>query len=260
MSEGTLAPWQRSLILGAQRLIYWLTKHWLALANLSILVFFVALPSAAPLFMKAGWTGPARTLYTIYGSLCHQLSFRSWFLFGERAVYPRAEYVERVGLSDANWTEQFAQARALIGDETLGYKVALCQRDIAIYVALLLAGVVYAFLRRRGLRAMPFWLFILGGVLPIALDGGSQFVSLVIPAFPARESVWQLRTLTGALFGFAIAWLAYPYIQEGMDETRQLLAARYGWDGHTRRSEPTRQTNRDQVMQMLRDRQEDGQH
>jgi hypothetical protein len=65
----------------------------------------------------------------------------------------------------------------------------------------------------------------------MALDGGSQFLSLIIPGFPIRESVWQLRVLTGGLFGFSIAWLAYPYIQEGMDETRETLAARYGWDG-----------------------------
>jgi uncharacterized membrane protein len=128
--------------------------------------------------------------------------------------------------------------------------VAFCQRDIATYAALLLGGLTYSVLRRRGLRAMPFWLFILAGVIPMGLDGGTQFISLIIPGFPARESVWQLRTLTGALFGLSIAWLAYPYIQQGMDDTREILATRYGWDGHT---PPLKHSTRDQVVQLLKD-------
>jgi uncharacterized membrane protein len=233
MSQPPLSPWQRNLVLGAQRFIFWLSKHWLALANLFIFIY-VSLPFVAPVFMNAGWTGPARAIYTIYKPLCHQLSFRSWFLFGEEPVYPRAEYEERFHLHDANWTELFGQAREFTGDETVGYKVAFCQRDIAIYAAMLLGGLAYAVMRQRGVRAMPFWLFILVGVLPMGLDGGSQFVSLVVPWFPARESVWQLRVLTGALFGLSIAWLAYPSIQEAMDEMREILAARYGWDGPAR--------------------------
>ena len=252
MSQPTLSPWQRSFVLAMQRFIYWLSKHWLALANLFIIIY-LAIPFAAPVFMKVGWTGPAQTIYSIYKPLCHQLAFRSWFLFGEEIVYPRAEYEDQFGFSDAGWPELFAHAREYTGDETVGYKVALCERDVAIYAALLLGGVAYAFLRRRGVRVMPFWLFILIGVLPMGLDGGSQFVSLVLPWFPARESVWQLRVLTGALFGFSIAWLAYPYIQEGMDETREILAARYGWNGHSKSPQPGKQTTRDRVVQVLED-------
>jgi uncharacterized membrane protein len=252
MSQSTLSPWQRKLILGAQRFIFWLSKHWLALVNLFISVY-VGLTFAAPLFMKVGWTGPARVIYSVYKPLCHELAFRSWFLFGEAAVYPRAEYEQRFGLNDSDWPELFSHARDFVGNETMGYKVAFCQRDIAIYGALLLGGLAYAFLRRRGLRAMPFWLFVLGGVLPMALDGGSQFVSLILPWFPARESVWQLRLLTGALFGFSISWLAYPYIQDGMDETGEILAMRYGWDGHTPPSQAAPQTTRDKVKRLLED-------
>jgi hypothetical protein len=94
---------------------------------------------------------------------------------------------------------------------------------------------------------MTFWQFVLVGVLPMALDGGTQFVSLLIPGFPARESIWQLRILTGALFGFSIVWLAYPYIQEGMTETQETLAARYGWDGYAKVTQPGEQPDRDEA-------------
>jgi uncharacterized membrane protein len=250
MGQTELSTRQRSFVLATQRFVYWLAKHWLALANLFILVY-VGVTFAAPVFMKLGWTGPARAIYTIYKPLCHQLAFRSLFLFGEKHVYARAEYEEMYGLEDAAWGDVFIHARENIGDETLGYKVAFCQRDIAIYGALLLGGLAYGLLRRRGLRSMPLWLFILAGVLPMALDGGTQFISLIIPGFPARESVWQLRIITGALFGFSIAWLAYPYIQTGMDETWETLAQRYGWNGQSRSGEAT--TSRDTVIQLLQD-------
>jgi uncharacterized membrane protein len=252
MNQPTLSPWQRTFVLTTQRFVYWLSRHWLALANLFIFLY-VGLTFTAPVFMNIGWTGPARAIYTIYKPLCHQLSFRSWFLFGERHVYPRAEYEQYFGLTETDWPDLFAHARDFTGDETLGYKVAFCQRDIAIYAALLLGGISYAFLRKRGVHAMPFWLFILLGVLPMGLDGGSQFVSLVIPGFPARESVWQLRVITGALFGLSIAWLAYPYIQEGMDETKEILAQRYGWNGSTTSRPPTDKTTRDEVIELLED-------
>jgi uncharacterized membrane protein len=253
MSQSTLSPRQRRFILATQRLIYWLSKHWLALVNLFLLLY-VSLPFAAPVLMKAGWTRPAGVIYGMYKPLCHQMSFRSWFLFGEQAVYPRAEYEERFDLHGVEWSVLFSHARDYRGDERMGYKVALCQRDIAIQGAMVLGGLGYAFLRRRGLRAMPFWLFILGGVLPMGLDGGSQFVSLVVPSLPARESVWQLRALTGALFGFATVWLAYPYIQEGMDETREILATRYGWNGGTEPPPPPPPTTHDGIVQLLEDR------
>jgi hypothetical protein len=38
-----------------------------------------------------------------------------------------------------------------------------------------------------------------------------------------------MRTITGALFGLATVWLAYPLIQEVMDECYETLQQRLGW-------------------------------
>ena len=76
MSQPTLAPWQQKLVMGLQRFIYWISKHWLALANFFIFLY-VGLPVAAPVFMRIGWTGPANVIYTVAKPMCHQLSFRS---------------------------------------------------------------------------------------------------------------------------------------------------------------------------------------
>jgi uncharacterized membrane protein len=249
MNQPTLSAWQRSIVLGAQRFSYWVSKHWLAMINL-FLAAYLLLPFAAPVFLNMGLTGPANVIYTVYKPLCHQLSFRSFFLFGEQVVYPRAEFAERFSLTHLPWADLFAEARAFTGDEATGFKVALCQRDVAIFGALLLGGLVFAVLRRRGVRPMPFWLFLLVGVLPIALDGGSQFLSL-LPLLPTRESVWQLRLLTGALFGFSIVWLAFPYIQTSMDETKETLGPRIEWDSTENPRKASSETTRDTVLRLL---------
>jgi uncharacterized membrane protein len=123
------------------------------------------------------------------------------------------------------------QAREYTGDPTVGYKMALCERDMAIYVAIFLFGLVYAATKRR-LKPLHWTLWILIGMLPIALDGFSQlFSQLNLPflatLLPYRESTPYLRVLTGALFGFATAWFAFPYMEESFSETRQFFIKKF---------------------------------
>ena len=73
----------------ADGIAYWITKHYLSIFNMFVL-FYVGLPFLAPVFMRAGYDLPAKMIYRGYGLLCHQLSYRSFFLFGEQPVYPRA--------------------------------------------------------------------------------------------------------------------------------------------------------------------------
>jgi uncharacterized membrane protein len=111
------------------------------------------------------------------------------------------------------------ERRSFIGDETLGWKVALCERDVAIYGSMLVAGIAFALLRNR-VRRLPLPVFVLF-VIPIAVDGLSQLFGL-------RASNWWLRTITGALFGVGIVWLVYPYIQVSMDDIRANIEKKYG--------------------------------
>ena len=123
----------------------------------------------------------------------------------------------------AQWSSFLLPARQFRGNEQMGYKVALCQRDIGIYLSILIGGLIYGMVRRHGpVRPMPFWLFLLVGVGPIALDGFSQlFGQLAVGAgnqslmqlFPLRESSPLLRSLTGMIFGLSIVWLVYPRLE-----------------------------------------------
>ncbi|MGQ9490037.1 MAG: DUF2085 domain-containing protein [Anaerolineae bacterium] len=198
------------------RLAGWLAQHWLATFN-ALVLLFVGLPFLAPLLAHAGAEGPARLIYAIYAPTCHQLPERSFFLFGRQVVYDVYD-LEAMGALPAGLSIFQRMALRFIGQAEVGYKVAICQRDIAIYGAIFLNGLLFAALRKRlrqpngGLPKLPLWLF---GVLliPLFVDGATQLVGL-------RESNWWLRLITGGLFGSALVWLAYPYVEEAMAEVR----------------------------------------
>lgn len=217
------------------RILYTVTRRWLLFLNL-LVALYVGLPMLAPVLMETGHTRAAGAIYRVYSPLCHQLASRSFFLFGEQIAYPRAiagsslrpiedympgipEFAE-ASADPTRWSTFLWPARRFVGNEQMGYKMALCERDISIYLAILGGGLLYGLLRgRTRIRPMPFWLFLLIGILPIALDGFSQlfsqfFVNSNIEALtrllPLRESSPLVRSLTGALFGLSIVWLVYP--------------------------------------------------
>jgi uncharacterized membrane protein len=150
--------------------------------------------------VRTGLHTLATALYALYSFTCHQLPQRSFFLFGEQPAYTLEELRARVGserLLGDPWP------RAFIGDPSIGWKTALCQRDLAIYGSMALTATAML-LRRRPGRPLPLWAFLTVGLLPIALDGGSQLLSYIlamIGPFTPRESTPLLRLLTGTLFG-----------------------------------------------------------
>ena len=227
-------------ISGSDKTMFWISRHYLALINFFMLLYF-GLAMLAPVLMEVGATGPANVLYTIYKPLCHQFGFRSFFLFGEQVFYPLKEagipntqtFDEVTGFKDLEnpTAASRLQAREFTGTPTVGYKIALCERDIAIYSAIFLFGLVYAATKRR-LKPLHWTLWILIGMLPIALDGFSQlFSQLNLPflanLLPYRESTPWMRVLTGALFGLATAWFAFPYMEESFSETRQFFIKKF---------------------------------
>lgn len=205
-----------------------IATHYLALINV-FLAIYVGLPFLAPVLMKAGQTQPASIIYKIYSPMCHQLAFRSWFLFGEQAYYPRAlagitSVLPYEAISSSKQID-LIQARDFVGNPVVGYKVAFCERDIAIYASLLLFGLIFGITgRRMGSASWMMWLVI--GLIPIGLDGFSQLPSLAsgLPGWlPMRESTPLLRTLTGTLFGWMTAWYLIPKIEESTLEARRIM-------------------------------------
>jgi uncharacterized membrane protein len=221
----------------ADRVSYWISRHYLAVLNV-LLVLYIGFPFLAPVFKKAGWNGPANVIYKVYSPLCHQWAFRSFFLFGEQAYYPHAAanmagvltFEQVSGITDVNDPSRL-QARLFEGDAQLGYKVALCERDVAIWGAMALFGLVFALFGRK-LPKIHWLLWVIVGLGPIGLDGFSQLFSQLNIGFiqsflPYRESTPFLRVLTGFLFGITTAWFMFPMLEESMAETRLLLAKKF---------------------------------
>lgn len=222
------------------RISFWISKRYLLLLNLFML-FYVGLPLLAPTLMKLGAETPANAIYRMYKPLCHQFAFRSFFLYGEQFFYPLAEagvdnvktFEEVSGITnlDDPYSGTRFEARNFTGNEQIGYKVALCERDVAIYLAILLFGIIFG-LTGRKIKSLHWAVWLLLGIAPIGLDGFSQLFSQfnwdwLSAIIPYRESTPFLRALTGALFGLFTAWFAYPNIEESMNETRQYYIKKF---------------------------------
>jgi uncharacterized membrane protein len=202
-----LTGWQRNLVLFLDRQIYRLAKHWLAAINLFV-ALYVLIPVLAPVLMVSGAPALARLIYLAYRPACHQLPERSFFVFGAQPAYTLQE-LQAMGLISET-DDVFARQRFL-GALTSGYKMALCQRDIALYGSILLGGLIYGLLHKR-LTPLPLMAFLIS-LIPMAIDGGTQLFFL-------RESTPLLRLFTGGLVGLAAVWTLYPRIDVAFEDVR----------------------------------------
>lgn len=231
----------------SERLVWWLSNHWLRVFNTGF-GLFVLLPWLAPLFMKLGAIGIGNAIYSGYQFVCHQLPERSFFLFGAQPMYSLSQV-------SAVWpTDNLDVLRQFVGNADFGWKVAYSDRMVAMYTAFWLSAIAFAFLRRR-VAPLPIWAYGLL-ILPMALDGGTHLISDVLAgpnfgqgfrdtnlwlaqltnqAFPASFyagdafgsfNSW-LRLITGALFGLASVWLAFPYADATFNEIREALEDKF---------------------------------
>lgn len=200
-----------------------LFKRFYILIFAFVFSLYTGLAFLAPVLMHHGWVLPAMLLYKFFGFFCHQLPYRSFFLFGRQVFYPLASANMDRGIltfeeATQNTEMNFFDLKSFVGNPQMGYKVALCQRDIAIYLAIVLFCFIFLISNYRIPRLhWILWVFI--GLFPIGLDGLTQLFSTIIPAiFPARESTPFLRVITGAMFGFNTAWFLFPYLDKKLKE------------------------------------------
>ena len=207
-------------------------KKWLLFFLLGYGVF-VFLPFVAPVFMYWKLDGLGRAVYFFYSFLCHQLPERSLFFFGEKWMYSFSEI-------SAVWqnTDNPLILRQFIGTPERGWKVAWSDRMISMYGGVWLAGLLWGLVPKYRGR-VSFWFLILFA-LPMALDGGTHFLSdlggltsgfrytndwlavLTNHAFSrsfylgnalGSFNSW-MRWITGLLFGLGLVWWAFPYVEE----------------------------------------------
>ena len=178
-------------------ILHWISLHWLLVANICVGALIV-LPVLAPISMHFGMVGLGGFLYKLFRAACHQMPERSFFLFGKQPLYSLDQLKLLIGVVPPRY----------IGNSYLGYKIAVCERDTAIYGSMFLAGLIFNFLRK--LKPMPIKLFIIL-ILPMVIDGTGSLFGL-------WSGTWLNRVVTGTIFGAACILLCYPYLQEGMHD------------------------------------------
>jgi len=226
-------------------LLQWISTHWFE-TFLIIYGLWVFLPYLAPVFMQIGWTRAGNAIYLMYSFFCHQLPERSFFWFGEKTMYSLNEI-------QAAWQDTVNPLilRKFIGNEVMGWKVAWSDRMISFYTSVWFFALIWYPLRRR-IKPLSWWAFALL-LLPIAVDGLTHMVSdfagigqgfrdtnvwlamLTNNAFPyafyAGDALGSfnsiMRLITGPLAGFAIVWLAFPYMVQSQDYNQQLEEKSY---------------------------------
>ncbi len=193
----------------------------LIIGILSIYLFFAF---SAPILMKYKINQLGKIIYTIYSNFCHQFAHRSWFLFGEQGFYPALS--EQGGgirsLYDVFgvFAKNVQESREIIGNESAGYKIAICQRDVAIYGAMLIFALLFHFSHNRIIR-IPFLLWFLLAIIPISIDGFWQFMpssTALILNISSHESTPLIRSITGWMFGLFTGWYLYPAIEETFED------------------------------------------
>ncbi|MDD5337440.1 MAG: DUF2085 domain-containing protein [Candidatus ainarchaeum sp.] len=163
---------------------------YMGIAAIFILPIFIT-----PFLPGLGALGLFDALQRIYAPSCHQLASRSICYFTDGTIDDCAR----------NGTAVIGRQSEVRFDSLTGYKFPVCSRDVAIYGAMLLGGLLFPFVRKIDDRIAPPLIYFIIALVPIALDGGTQLVGL-------RESTNMLRLITGFIAGFPIPFYAIPII------------------------------------------------
>jgi uncharacterized membrane protein len=91
-----------------------------------------------------------------------------------------------------------------------GHQLGLCARNLSIYASMFVGSSIFTLSKKR-LPGLPWWAWAIL-IMPMAWDGITQMFGL-------RESSWELRVLTGTLFGLANVMFVLPMIQKALLET-----------------------------------------
>ena len=217
----------RRLIIFLQLGVWWLSQFWLPLALL-LAIGVLALALLAPALEADGYSKEAQTVYRWLAPHDHQLPHRSYFLFGQQG------WIQSYSLDQIlAWGADPQNLRAFTGNEEIGYKMGLNHRMTAIFIGIVVGGLIWAF---AGGRPQVGGLVFLLMALPLLVDGFSHLASdlhgsgsrqanlwaawLTGNFFPTefyQQSTigslnWWLRSVTGFVFGLGLVWFLFTYI------------------------------------------------
>ncbi|MFA6907712.1 MAG: DUF2085 domain-containing protein [Candidatus Micrarchaeia archaeon] len=139
-------------------------------------------------------------MYAAFAPTCHQLTSRSDCLLVSKidGSYSFGDCMKSDVLS-------YSRANAVENGAQTGYKLPVCSRDVAIYLAMLVGALALPFVRRVESEEWPNKWLLVAACIPIAIDGFTQLFGL-------RESSNSLRMATGAIVGVVLPFYIVPML------------------------------------------------
>lgn len=170
------------------------------------LLIFIGLMAATPMLAFSDIEA-AKPLYSGFSYFCHQKLSRSTCLFEDNGI---GDCTEQTGIYVTDDRKNLSATR----DSVKGYKFPVCSRDVGLYLFMLIGAVVYALVFRLDEKRILPPIILLLAIVPIALDGGLQFLSDIginLLGFE-YESTNMVRLVTGGIAGFAVSFYAIPIL------------------------------------------------
>jgi len=171
------------------------------LPYLLFLAFLILLNAAVFYVPYAASQGDANAnlMYAAFAPTCHQLTSRSNCLFvSQGGEYSFGDCMQSGNLS-------YTKANEVEAGGAAGYKLPVCSRDVAIYLAMLAGALALPFARRVESAEWPSKWLLAAACVPIAIDGFTQL-------FGWRESSNAIRMITGAIVGIALPFYIVPML------------------------------------------------
>ncbi len=138
-------------------------------------------------------------LYAAFSPTCHQLTSRSWCIFkSSDGKFSIGDCFPTSGL-------QLTKVNTVNYPDKTGYKIPVCSRDVAIYLAMLVGLIILPFIRKIETEDWPNKWILVAAAMPTAVDGFTQLFGL-------RESTNFLRLITGAIIGIVLPFYILPIL------------------------------------------------
>jgi len=186
------------------------------LAYLAFLLIFCASLFIPPLLSFSDEEN-GRKAYALFSPLCHQKLSRSICIFHDQLGY----YIDDCTPQNGSFVPNDQRLISSERNGSIGYKFPVCSRDVGIYFAMLLGAAAYPLIRRIEDEKIPPPIYLIIALIPIALDGGIQFLSdLGILPF-VYESTNIVRLITGGISGFVASIYVIPILVNLFSEYRR---------------------------------------
>ncbi|GEM_PF-387268 len=195
---------------------------------LAVMALVVAWIVATPLLAMSG--NPAASAgYEAGKYICHQKISRSYCLFSQ-PYFGIGDCTPQAGIyrNDIR-SEICADGKGEVRENCLGlqgygYKFPVSARDMAIYFGMFAGAASFPLFWKIGSRQVPHWIWLVIAILPLAVDGITQYLGW-------RESANYIRAGTGLLAGIAMSLYFIPILNRlaGGEKGMEKEADIEGW-------------------------------